>query len=102
MCYYHKLKSKNNTSTVGMFNDKLNIGFSLTFEKHILDKFVQWKYLCKGQYVMGLEPSTNYTGGKAEERKNGNIKTLSPLSSVKHQITIKFYDCKEVMGDFYG
>lgn len=57
-----------------------------------LDKFIQWKYLNKGEYVIGLEPTTNYTRGKAKEREKDVIKKVAPLSSVKHRLEIDFFE----------
>ena len=46
---------------------------------------------------MGLEPCTNYIGGKSHERQNDTIKVLEPMDSLKHQLIIEFYDNEKDM-----
>lgn len=92
MCFLHELKKQGSMNCVGMFNHKWNIGFALRFENHDLDKFLEWRYLNKGEYVIGLEPTTNYAGGKAQERQNSTVKVIAPGESVKHKLEFVFFD----------
>jgi hypothetical protein len=91
MCYYHTL-SDTDEVTVKAFNHQYNFGFRLTFERSFLTHFVQWKNLVPGEYVMGLEPATNYVDGIANERRTDRIQTLPPQASKTHQITIEFFE----------
>lgn len=95
MCFIHELESKNGYSCVGMFNHKLQMGLMLRFDNYDLDRFLQWRYLSRGEYVMGLEPATNIADGKTEEKKKGRIKTLDSGKSVKHKLEFWFYDSIE-------
>lgn len=97
MCFIHELEEKNGHRCVGMFNHKLQIGFLLRFEGRDLDKFLQWKYLNPGEYVIGLEPATNYADGKVKERERNQIQTLDAGDSVKHKIEFCFYDSIEAL-----
>lgn len=92
MCFLHRLKRQGDTTCVGMFNHKLQMGFTLKFDNQTLDKFLQWRYLNKGEYVLGFEPATNYIGGRTEERKKEKLKTLSPRGKETHKLQIDFYD----------
>lgn len=92
MCYFHDLKDEGGYHCVSIFNQKYQFGFTLKFNHSDLDKFIHWKNLSCGQYVMGLEPATNYIGGRADERMNGRIKTLGPLESIHHKIEIEFFN----------
>lgn len=94
MCFFHQLKRQGDTSCVGMFNREHQIGFTLRFEHRDLEKFIQWRYLNRGEYVVGLEPATNYIGGRAVERQQEKLKTVPPMSSVRHKIQIDF--CEEL------
>lgn len=101
MCFLHELESRSGHSCVGMFNHRLQIGFMLWFENYDLDRLLQWRYLNRGEYVIGLEPATNYAGGKTQEKQESRIKTLEPGTSVKHKLRFEFFDSldklKEVM-----
>lgn len=95
MCFQHDLPDQDGTSCAGMFNHKKKIGFTLRFENHDLTRFLQWRYLNKGEYVVGLEPATNYADGKAAERERDGIKILEPQSSVRHKLMFEFVDSME-------
>lgn len=95
MCFWHQLKDQDGTYCVGMFNHEKKIGFSLRFENHDLNRFLQWRYLNKGEYVIGLEPATNYAGGKIEEKTRDVIKKIPPQASVKHKLVFTFVDSVE-------
>lgn len=90
MCYYHEMNNRDGTSLAGIYQPKHEIGFVLLYENHVLDHFVEWKNLSKGQYVLGLEPGSNYVDGKAAERRKEPIKILGPGESVKHKIMFDF------------
>ena len=102
MCYYHRLNLERKTSTAGLFNHKLNIGVTMTFEHHFLDHFTQWKHPGKGEYVLGLEPSTNDLSGVANERKRDVLKTLAPSESMEHTIELAFFDHPDAFEEKLG
>ena len=43
-----------------------------------------------GEYVLGLEPSTCYTMGRAEERVNGELRVLRPFETVKNFVRLAY------------
>lgn len=91
MCYFHNMNAHDGIYRAEIVNRKLGIGFCMSIENQNLDHFIQWKNLSKGQYVLGLEPATNYIGGKAAERETGSIKKIMPQDKAVHTITIDFY-----------
>ena len=100
MCFIHDLEKKDGMCRLGMFNHKWKIGFVLSFEAEELDKFLQWRYLHKGEYVVGLEPATNYIGGRAEERISDRILTIEPRRTKKHMLQFDFFDDEKMMKEF--
>lgn len=92
MCFLHELENRNGHSCVGMFNHKLQMGFMLWFENHDLARFLQWRYLNRGEYVIGLEPATNYAGGKTKEKQENRIKCLKAGENVTHRLKFEFFD----------
>lgn len=91
-CYFHTMKDYDGLNKAGVFNHRLGIGFSLSYNHESLEHFIQWKNLSNGQYVLGFEPATNYIGGRAEEKKAGRLKKLSAMETVRHTLIIEFYD----------
>lgn len=100
MCFIHRLKNKGDISKVGMFHHKYNIGFTISFENTNLDHFMQWRYLQKGEYVLGLEPATNQIGGKAAEAREKRIKKIPPRSFINHFLQFDFFEDINLMKAF--
>lgn len=92
MCYYHNMNNYNGVSVAGIYQPEFNLGMTITYENHILDHFVQWKNMSRGQYVMGLEPGSNWVEGKKIERTHDTIKILKPLEHVSYKIVFQFHN----------
>ncbi len=95
MCYYHEMINHNGLSVAGVFQPDENIGLTIIYENHVLDHFVQWKNCSEGQYVLGLEPGSNYVDGKFTERSRDFIKSIPPQASVKYRLSFEFWDSRE-------
>ncbi len=95
MCYYHKMNDRRGVSAAGVYQAKYQVGFIIYYENRILDHFVQWKNLSKGQYVLGLEPGSNFVDGKKAERMRDTIKRIKAYEKIKYKIWIRFYDGRE-------
>ena len=99
MCFLHQLRKSGDECRVGMFNNKEKIGFTLSFDGKELERFLQWRYLNKGEYVVGLEPATNYAGGKKNERETDRILKLNPGETKHHRLQFDFYDSREAFDE---
>ena len=56
-CYFHEMEADEDGKTgYSIFNEKLNIGVKLSYDKDVLPNFCQWQMFGKGEYVCGLEP----------------------------------------------
>lgn len=53
-------------------------GVVLRYDQRVFPYFFQWRYLDAGNYVMGIEPSTNGLSGRAGARESGELVTLEP------------------------
>ena len=56
---------------------------------------VQWKMMAKGHYVTGLEPATNFVGGRAAEREAGRLRMLKPGETATYDLEIGALAAKE-------
>lgn len=54
------------------------LGVRVSFKPEQLPYLTQWKQLGFGEYVLGIEPSTNYPLGRVREREAGRLRTLKP------------------------
>lgn len=80
---------------VALINEKLGIGIYEKFSKEQLPRFVQWKQMGRGFYVMALEPCTNYSEGRAQERKKDRLQYIEVGQTKKFELEIGVLDGKE-------
>ena len=79
--YYHRMAPDGDGMvTVALVNRGLGdgFGFYVRYRHTELPKFVQWKMMGAGTYVVGLEPSNCWVGGRAQERASGELQFLQP------------------------
>ena len=78
-------------ATVGLRNAQQHLGVEITYDKKVLDHFVQWKMLGKGEYAIGLEPCNATIDGRADARENGSLKYLAPGEEVVCRFRVAAY-----------
>jgi hypothetical protein len=55
-----------------------------------LNNLIHWRQFGLGDYVLGFEPANTTIGGRAVERKNGNVLILHPQEGVSYTIKFNF------------
>lgn len=80
---------------VALINEKLGIGIYEKFSKEQFPRFVQWKQMGRGFYVMALEPCTNYSEGRTQERKKDRLQYIEGGQIKKFELEIGVLDGKE-------
>lgn len=90
VCYYHRLKQKDGRSMAGVYNHNRGIGVVYSFDM-LLDHFIQWKYTCAGEYVLGLEPCNSIVTGRDDARAKGVLKELLPGQTVNYRMEFQFF-----------
>ncbi len=99
-CFSHEVISNaNNFVTAGIVNNKLNLGFKITYDKKHLPYLLEWKSLMSGDYVVGLEPSNGYFGREYEERNN-SLHMLKPFEKEKIVLEFEILDGKDDINNF--
>ena len=75
---------------VALVNPALDGGLGLGIRYHTksLPRFVQWKMMGYGTYVLGLEPSNCWTRGRADERARGTLQVLQPGEARDYHLEI--------------
>ncbi|MHB9134483.1 MAG: aldose 1-epimerase family protein [Armatimonadota bacterium] len=79
--FYHDMATDNNGDVrVALINPQLDggLGVFMKYHKKSLPRFVQWKMMGHGTYVLGLEPSNCGVEGRAVERGRGTLQMLQP------------------------
>lgn len=88
--YLHELASDTEGETfAAAYNHTLGFGIKINFNKKYLPKFVQWKSIQSGDYVMGLEPTNSGVYGRCAEK---DIHIIPAHSSENIRLVIEFFE----------
>ncbi len=93
-CYYHKFADEKGIASI--FQPKLNIGLSITFDVRELDGFVEWKMMGVRDYVLGLEYDNCYPDGRDVMRRTGMLKFLQPGDAKEYRVTVNMMENSKV------
>ncbi len=78
--FYHEIEpGPDGTADVALVNRRLRggLGLRVRYDARALPRFIQWKMLGEGTYVMGLEPANCLVEGRAAERARGTLQMLA-------------------------
>lgn len=82
--FYHDLfPDTDGHATAMVRNDALDLGLFVHYRQAELPRFIEWKMMGAGTYVLGMEPANCYVGGRAAERAGGTLQFLEP-GEVRH------------------
>ncbi len=90
--FTHELKADANGDTfAALVNDRLQLGLRLTFNQKYLPKFMEWKSIASGDYVVGLEPANASVLGRLHQKEEG-LHMLEPLETEEIVLEITILD----------
>ena len=84
----------------GLHNAQLGLALSLRFKKEQLPWLINWQHWGKGEYVTGLEPSTNQLIGQAQARERNELIFLQPGETRIYELELEVLDNKEKINSF--
>jgi hypothetical protein len=93
--YYHELEADNDgIARVALVNPALDggLGVGMSFHQQTLPRFIQWKQMGYGTYVLGLEPANCLVEGRAAERERGSLVVLQPGETRDYALEIEVLD----------
>ena len=77
--FYHDLVADTDRHATAMIrNDALDIGVFVHYRQDELPRFIEWKMMGSGTYVVGMEPANCGVWGRAKERASGTLQFLQP------------------------
>ncbi len=77
--FYHDLIADDNGfASAVLANRKLGLGAFVRYRQKELPRFIQWKMVAEGEYVLGFEPANCLVEGRARERERGTLQFLEP------------------------
>jgi hypothetical protein len=76
------------------------IGVYLRYKKRQLHRFIEWKMMGEGTYVVGMEPANCLVLGRAKEREWGTLQYLKPGEKREIEIELGVLACAEEIESF--
>lgn len=99
--YFHDLKVDNNgMATVLLANKKAQLGLFVRYRQKELPRFIEWKMMGEGTYVLGMEPANCWVQGRARERERGTLQFLDPGEERVFFLQIGMLDGLEAIDQF--
>ncbi len=74
--------------TCAIYNHELGLGMELSYSAANLPRFMEWKSLASGDYVLAFEPTNSGPYGRAAEVGRGSLHLLPPGQSEEN--TLRF------------
>ena len=74
------------------FEDGKGLGIYLRYRQAELPRFIQWKNVCAGTYVTGLEPANCWVEGRDKDRERGMLQFLAPGEEREYRLEIGVLD----------
>ena len=87
-------------TSVALVNMELGFGVYERFNLRQLPRFIQWKQMGEGFYVLGLEPGNCYVEGRAKERQRGTLQSIEPGETREFSLEIGVLEGKEEIEAF--
>ncbi len=81
-------------------NDRLAVGLYEIFDKRQLPHHFVWRMLGEGTYVVGIEPSTNRTGGRLDARERGELIVLQHGETRTYELELGALDGADELEGF--
>jgi len=82
------------------FDGGHGLGVYIRWRTAELPCMYQWKMTGQGAYVLGLEPATNWTTGRAAERSAGRLRFLEPGETRNYRLEIGVLASRAEIDDF--
>lgn len=100
-CYYYDVKEFGGKACVGIYNDDIHAGLTMSYDKKSLPYFTEWKMMGKKDYVLGLEPGNCTPDGRDVLRREGKLQFIEPDKSITTSVSFRFHsDKKDFEGEF--
>ena len=100
--YFHSmLTDSDGNAYAAIINDKLlgGLGVYVKYRKPELPRFIQWKNLGEGTYVMGMEPANSLVMGRDKERAWRTLQYVKPQEAREFHVEIGVLVGREI-GEF--
>jgi|WetSurMetagenome_2_1015567.scaffolds.fasta_scaffold87442_2 hypothetical protein len=99
--FYHDLVAdKNGFASAMLANPKLGLGLFAQYRQKELPRFIEWKMVAEGEYVLGFEPANCLVEGRAKERERGTLEFIEPGETKEFVVHIGVLDGTSAIDQF--
>jgi hypothetical protein len=99
--FFHELRaSQSGFASALLSNKKLGLGLFLRYRQKELPRFIEWKMVGEGTYVLGLEPANCWVQGRAKERERGTLQFLEPDEEREFYLQLGVLEGTEAIDQF--
>ncbi len=105
-CYFHRFSPGQKMVTAAVINPShaingsSGLGVFCRFSTEEFPRFIQWKMLDTGTYVLGMEPANCLVMGRARERESGTLAVLAPGETRHYHVDIGILEGAEEIANF--
>ncbi|MCX6145449.1 MAG: aldose 1-epimerase family protein [Ignavibacteriales bacterium] len=99
--FYHDLiADSGGFASAVLANRKLGLGLFARYRQKELLRFIQWKMVAEGEYVLGFEPANCLVEGRAKERGRETLQFLEPGETREFLVHIGVLDGNAAIDQF--
>jgi hypothetical protein len=99
--FYHDLiADKKGFASVLLANPGREMGLFTQYRQKELPRFIQWKMVAEGEYVLGFEPANCLVEGRAKERERGTLEFIEPGETKEFVVHIGVLDGTPAIDQF--
>ena len=80
-----------------VWNEALNLGLKISFNKKQLPMFFEWKSTAAGDYALGLEPANSSVLGRLEHQRRGDLHMIEPFATERYALEICIFDTQAAL-----
>ena len=93
--YIDPVKDALGNCVCGLHNPAIGLAVALRFQKKALPTLTNWQHWGQHEYVVGIEPGTNYPIGQAKAREQNELIFLAPGEKRNYELVIEVLHKKE-------
>lgn len=102
--YLDLFEDKSGVVDVAVVNEAMNdgkgFGIYVRYPKKELPRFIEWKMMGQGEYVVGIEPANCGVEGRAKERERGTLQMLKPGETREYHLELGVLTSNEEISNF--
>jgi len=101
-CFYHDMLADESGYATALLVNRAygggqGLGVALRYRQAELPCFTQWKMVCAGTYVTGLEPANCFVEGRDKDRARGILQFLEPGETREYSLELTVLDGAEAI-----